>query len=200
MFELAKMENPTEINKLLEQVLKIVDEVPFGNSDFQNKTTVVNGELSPHRAYRHSSLRIINRLNALNECYYWMKENELKIKKLEREIQRLKKNKPEDYDIDIEIKKIEIDKIRSNYPYTQKLIKDAIREIKSLSPIIEKVWKLDRETFESMEEEHFKKLHKLATEIPNEHIKSLLNIDSTLYDDLVNNNLLKWENILKLNN
>lgn len=186
MFEIEKLENQNWVNSILKQFINTIEEVPFGNSDFQNKTSIVNGEISPHRAYRHSALRIMNRLNALNECYYSLKENDIKIKRLEREIERLEKNQPEDYDLDIEEKIIEIEKIKSTYTYTQKLIKDAIQEINVLSPIIESVWKLDRKTFESMEENHFKLLSNM-----NEKEKYLLSLENNLFKEITQNNILK---------
>ena len=180
------------INTLLNQVTDLVEHIPFWNSDFQNTNVVVNWEMSPHRWYRHASLRIMNRLNALNECYYWMRENESKIKRLNREIDRLEKNKPEDYDLDIEDKIIEIEKIESWYSYTEKLIKDANQEIKSLTPILQAQWKMTRETFESMEKEHLLNIHKQCLAWVTESEKSLIAIESKMYDDLINNNKLLW--------
>ena len=173
------------INNLLTKVTDLVSEVPFGNSNFQNTHIVVNWEMSPHRGYRHASLRIMNRLNALNECYYSLKENDIKIKRLNRQIDRLNENKPEDFDLDVEEKEIEIEKTLSTYSYTHKLIKDAEQEIKSLTPILEAQGKMTRETFESMERDHLINLHKLEASWISEWEKSLISIGSTMYDDLI---------------
>lgn len=185
--ELTKLENNNDIQKAIEYLMEINTEVPFGNSDFQNQTAIVNWELTPYRALRHSSLRINDRLQALNECYYNLKENDVKIRRIDRQIERLNKNKPEDFDLDVEDLENEKAKILSTYPYTQKLIKDAIQEINSLSPVVESIWKITREQFESEEKDHF--IKKLLQ--PNEALRIAESYDSTLFTTITNP-LLLW--------
>lgn len=179
------------IKDIMGSLMDITEFVPFWNSDYQNRKVVIWWQLTPERAYRHSALRIQNRLNALNECYFSLKENELKIKRLTREIDRLNNENPIDYDIDIEMKQIEIDKFNSSKPLTEKLIKDAIQEINSLSPIINSMGKITKEQFENWEEEHFKQIHMNMIEWKNDHILALetLNNEEDLYLQIINNSL-----------
>lgn len=169
------------VYELANEILKYADEVPFGNSDFQNKHVIVDMEKSPHRAFRHASLRILDRLNALNECYYTLRENEITIKKLERDLESEKD------ELERELIQIKIDKIKSNYPYTKKLIKDAIREIEVLYPIIKNIGYLSREDFEKYELEYFK--NKYITQLTKDSVEDSLDVltnNSTLYNIIVN--------------
>lgn len=138
------------IQDTINNFLELVDEVPWGNSDWQNKNVIVNGEMTPERAYRHSSLRIMNRLQALNECYYALRKDNIMLKKFERQLLT------EEDELERELIQLEIDKIKSGRPYTQKLVRDAINEIDSLAPIIQSMGKLSKEQFESAEDGYFK--------------------------------------------
>jgi len=180
--DIKKDINSTEgISKILNHVLDLVEEVPFGNSDFQNRLVIVDNEMSPHRAYRHAALRIIDRLNALNECYYNLRKTSIEIKKLERKL--LEETDP----LEKELIEIEIEQKKSTLPYTQKLIKDAIREIESLYPIIENIGKLSREEFEKLEKQHFK--NKLENSLKGKHETNLMleniNKDIDLYKEII---------------
>ena len=183
------------IQQTIESFLKLVEEVPWGNSDWQNKNAVVNSELTPERAYRHASLRIMNRLQALNECYYTLKKDNLLIKKYKTQILK------EDNEIERELLQLEVDKLLSNRPYTQKLVIDAIKEIESLSPIIQSIGKLTRDKFEAAEDQHFKvRYENLLTK--NEALLGLeqMGVDinngayikgfKTLYDSITDTNLI----------
>ena len=204
MTKLSTLTNNKHINNALDYIANISEHIPFGNSEFQNVSTIVNWEISPHRALRHSLLRIQNKLNALNECYYWQKENEIKIERLERKNKRLEKEKTEDYDLDVRDNNNEIEKINSNKSSTDKLIKDAICEINTLAPIVHKIGKLSKDEFEKFEKQHF--IRKLRLK-PNEKWLvdiSLLDKETlslvewyewNLYKDIIK----KWKNILKLN-
>ena len=186
--ELTKLEDNNSIDKAITYLMDITDEIPFGNSDFQNQTAIVNSELTPYRALRHSALRINDRLRALNECYYNIKENDIKIERIDRQINRLKENKPIDYDLDIRELENDKSKILSNYSYIKKLIKDAIAEINSLSPVVESIGKITKEQFESEEKDHFiKKL--LQTD---ESLRVAESYDSNLFNNITNQNLL-WK-------
>jgi len=136
---------------MLDKFMEIVEEVPFGNSDFQNRFAVVDCEDSPHRAYRHAALRISDRLRALMECYYNLREKNIELAKLKRQLEK------EEDDLEKELIMLKIEKTESEMPYLRKLIKDAVQEINSLLPIIRAVGKMTRSQFESMEKEHFER-------------------------------------------
>lgn len=129
--------------------IALVEEVPWGNSDWQNQQTIINRELTPERAYRHASIRIMNRFEALKETYYSIQKNKIEIKKLERLLAA------ETDELEHELLQLEIQHKTSGDRNQEKLIKDAIREIESLAPVILAMGKLSREQFEQAEAKHF---------------------------------------------
>jgi hypothetical protein len=195
--ELEKIESIEGVSKFLKNVIDLVEEVPFGNSDFQNRLAIVDGELSPHRAYRHAALRIIDRLKALNECYYDLRVRAVEIKKLERKLET------ETDPLERELIQIEIDRKKSEIPYIRKLVKDAIREVEVLYPVLEKIGKMTREEFESCEKDHFKKKLLNLLNGKNDAVLSLeaISQEKDLYDLILQNGkqLLKPEEPEKLN-
>lgn len=196
----------TDADKLqttIENFLSVVAEVPWGNSDFQNKQSVVNRELTPERAYRHASLRIMNRLQALNEAYYSLKKSDIEVRKLERKLTT------ESDDLERELIQLEIDKTLSTRSYTQKLVADAIQEVKSLEPIIAAMGKLSRERFEDAEPLHFKKRYKNQLEQKSDAllgmeamghklelqagVPKLVDLKRALYDEIVSTKLFSGD-------
>jgi len=191
----------------IDNFINLIEEIPWGNSDWQNKQAIVNMELTPERAYRHASLRIINRLQALNESYYLIKKDTIQIERLQRKKIRLNEQTSRidnsDADLDIEEIETEINQILSRRTYQQKLIKDAIKEVESLSPIIQAIGKLTREQFELSEAEHFELKYKNQIMGKPEALLGLeamgLDIQSgkfsldfkTLYDKIINNESVK---------
>lgn len=146
-----KLKDQQSIGATFAGFIDVIAEVPFGNSDYQNRQAIVNDELTPMRAYRHAALRITNRLNALMESYYHLRRTNIEIQKLERGLAL------ETDELERELLQIDIEQKRAGLPYTKKLVADAIREIESLYPVIETLGKVTREQFELEEGDHFAK-------------------------------------------
>lgn len=194
MFELIK--NSQNVSDKIEQFLEIVWEIPMWNSKFQNQKVVVDGMRTPERAYRHSALRIQNRLNALSECETNLKKKDIEVRRKQRQIERLKIDKPLDHDLDIEELEIEIEEIYWHRATTKKMVKDCIVEINDLLPIINAVWKLSREDFEKWELEHFKQLHTAVLEWKNDSYLLLETIDKWEQD--LYSNIITWKHTLHI--
>lgn len=141
------------IEKLYESVVHLVEDIPFGNSDLQNRMVIVNDEKTPCRAARHAGLRIMNRIEALRENYYSLRKNDIEIRMLERDKANVRD------DLQKELLQLEIERRLSGMRYTKKLIKDAIREIEVLIPVLDAVGKITREQFEKEEREHYRLKH-----------------------------------------
>ncbi len=143
------------LETLYETVVDLAEEVPFGNSDWQNRQGIVNDEKTPCRAYRHAALRIMNRLEALRELRFNMRKRDVEIRILQRDLTN------ESDDLKREMIQIEIDQKRSADSYTRKLTKDAVREIESLWPVLAAMGKLTRAQFEAEEQQFYEKKHNL---------------------------------------
>lgn len=150
------------IEKIQEQILALVEDVPFGNSDAQNRLAIVDGEHTPCRALRHAALRIINRLEAMRECEYAMRRREIEIKMLERDLA----NEPDE--LKRELIALDIEQKRGGSAYTRKLFKDAVREIESLWPVLQAMGKVTRDQFEAEEIGHYAAKHKQELNFSND--------------------------------
>ena len=194
---LPAITNTDNIPNITEKFLDIVWEVPFGNSDFQNKKVVVDWMQTPERAYRHAALRIQNRLAALWECETNLKKKDIERRRNLRKIERLEKDKPEDYDLDIELLEVEMRTEDAWVATTKKMVADAIIEVNSLLPIINSIWKLSKDDFEKWEALHFAEIHWALVQWKTDSIKMLETIsqwEQDLFEKIV-----KWETHLKLN-
>lgn len=138
----------------IENVLKELDEafydIPFGNSDYQNKTFVMAAELTPARAYRHLGLRLFDRIAAIKELKYQKLLADIDIEEKKFQIEDINTN-----EFDKRRRKIELDRIIDNRIRTEKMLNDAIKELNCLYEQFKKFPKYSREQFESEEEKHF---------------------------------------------
>ena len=99
---IPNIEKWNKVSWYIKKLIDVTGAVSWWNSDFQNKKIVIDWMQTPERAYRHASLRINNRLQALSECETNLKKKSIEVKKKLRQIERLKQEMPLDYDLDIE--------------------------------------------------------------------------------------------------
>lgn len=149
------------LEQLAGTILDLVQEVPFGNSDTQNRVAIVNEECTPHRSYRHAALRIMNRIEALREVKFNLRKRDIEIRMLQRERDTADELRKEMIDLEIEHR-------RSGDRYSQKLISDAIREIESLWPVIQAMGRVSRADFEQGELAWYQKKHGIKLDLKSD--------------------------------
>ena len=143
-----------ELDKGMQDIISEVSdrskEIPFGNSEFQNKVFVLANEITPGRALRHCLLRLNNRIDALRECYYRHQLDEVDTDEL-------------NYKLNIECdayKKrrfaIELEQKLASKAKSDKLINDCKEEILTLYTAMKNLPSYNREQFEAEEEKHFR--------------------------------------------
>ena len=178
-----------ELKDFLKELYNQFEELPFGNSDFQNKYFVINSQITPARAFRALCLRLRDRINALLEAYYNLKKEDIDIEELEEKL-KTEKNIYEKrrIELDIEFKKLKRIDIK-------KLVDDAIHEVNYLLNLYNQFPKITREEFESEEEEYFKK--KLTTQLIGDgNLMSLLSMGYMIDE---NGNLIEANDKFKYN-
>lgn len=188
--------------EIIEEINLASQEIPFGNSDFQNINFVVKSELTPARAYRSCLLRLNDRLNALRENYYNLELEDIDIEEMQEKINDETTDKFEKRRLQI---KVEQKKVNRNY--IKKLVDDAIIEVDTLYKAFKQLPKFTREQFEEEERQHY--LLKLTRDAQlsmqfagiSGQIKSLEDMDGLQYFfDTINNKKdlsLEIENIKK---
>lgn len=135
---------------ILAEIEAAYAEIPFGNSDFQNRAFVMAGEITPGRAYRHIGLRMFNRLQAIKELEYGRAREDIDIDE--------KRALIESADASVFDKRraaLEVQKILDQRAYQDKLLADAIRELDCLYTEFRKLPRYTRAQFEAEERDHF---------------------------------------------
>jgi len=173
------------IEKVLEELDVSFYDIPFGNSDYQNKAFVMAAEMTPARAYRHIGLRMFNRIAAIKELKYSRRLEDVDIEEKEIDIAN-----PTTSPFDVKRKKIELEQILDNRIRTDKLLNDAIKELDCLYSEFIKFPKYTRLQFEQEEEAHFtlKLENKDNSMLAITHVKNFdkLLLDTKTYLQLTN--------------
>ena len=141
------MTNTDEILKELEVAFY---NIPFENSDFQNRNFVLASQITPARAYRAIGLRMSAKLRAINELKYARQREQVDIDEWQSII-----DNPDSSGFDKRRAQINIDEKLSHHNYTDKLLNDAIHELNVLYAEFKKFPVYTREQFELEEQKHF---------------------------------------------
>lgn len=147
------MELEIKYTNIIEEIENASIEIPFGNSEFQNINTVLAGELTQARAYRHCLLRLNDRLTALREYYYNSQLDDIDIEELEYKLTK------EENEFEKRRLKINIEHKKINREKSKKFVFDCKKEIETLYNAFKKLPKFTRLEFEAQEREHFELKH-----------------------------------------
>ena len=119
-------------------------DIPFGNSDFQNRKFIKEAQFTPARAYRALGLRLLDRINALREAKFSFDEIKIDIDEL------LDRQRSE---IGVfELRRIDLNLKRKNAQLhnMEKLVNDAAHEVKFLWSEVESFPEFTRKQFEEI--------------------------------------------------
>lgn len=149
-------------------------DIPFENSDFQNRAFVVAAQQTPARAYRAIGLRMFAKIRALKEYEFAKRKTAIDI-----EEKRWKIADAATGEFDRRRLLIDIEQLEDGQGFSEKLKNDALRELDCLYAEFRKLPKYDRAKFEAEERVHFE--HKLMRQIkaPGPH-ESLANMNNDL--------------------
>lgn len=145
--QITTIEQAQDILKELEDAFY---DIPFENSDYQNRAFVLAAQLTPARAYRALGLKLSSKLRAIDEFKFASLKEQVDLDEKQSII--------EDQDTSTFAKRraqIEIDQINSNRRFTNKLLNDAIHELNVLYSEFKRYPSYTREQFESEEALHF---------------------------------------------
>jgi hypothetical protein len=138
------------VESMIEDFQSRFYDIPFDNSAFQNVNFVVRQQLTPARAYRAIGLRMSAKIAALQEAFFNRKLEDVDIEEL-----RAKIEDPDTGKWDKMRAEIEIQRKMASRPFADKLINDAIVELKTLQEELNSLPRYTREQFEAEEHEHF---------------------------------------------
>jgi hypothetical protein len=159
----------------MDEILKDLEErfynIPFENSDFQNRNFLIAAQHTPARAYRAIGLRMFAKIRAIEELKYGRQREDVDIDEWQSII---------DSDSSSSFAKrraaIDIEQKLKARNFTDKLLNDAICELNLLQSELEKLPKYTREEFELEEQHHFET--KLLADIKNSQHPSLISLQA----------------------
>lgn len=162
-----------EIGTVLTELESAYFDIPFENSDFQNRAFVMASQQTPARAYRAIGLRMFAKIRAVKE-YLVQKERD----KIDIEEWQSKIDANDTSEFDRRRLRLDILQKQEQRKWGEKLLNDALRELSCLHAEFQKLPKYDRAAFEREEETHFQAKLTRASQPPN--VASLLNMQEDL--------------------
>lgn len=121
-----------------------MNEIPFENSNVQTDN-VINSALTPERAFRQLGIRFMKRWNDLKICSIERRKSEIKVEKMKKELVKITD------ELDREELQLEIEKIKTNWPYEDKLANDCKAELLHIVKRLQQFPCYDRKMFEEAE-------------------------------------------------
>lgn len=172
-----------KLSSALDDLHSRFEQIPLGNSDFQEEHFVIADALTPTRAYRQICLQLQANLNALREAYYEQKRTEVKLAQL--------RNEPSENEFDYQLQQIDIEELCWKLKDLQLRVKNINHSVKLLTGHLERFPRFTREQFEAGEREYYE-IH-LSNQL-NGMVgakKDLLNISQGVSQILPLNNIQK---------
>jgi len=155
-------------------------DIPFENSDFQNKVFGMSINQTSARAYRAIGLRMFSRLAAIEELKHSRALEDIDIEEMEENFESQGKYEQRRTTV-------EIAKKLSTRNYTDKLLNDALHELNFMYTEFKKFPTFTREEFEAQELNYFDKKFTRTLECRGnatlESAQTLLNMEK--FDEVV---------------
>lgn len=142
--------NETNLPNVLTELEEAFFDIPFENSDYQNKVFVLAAQQTPARAYRAIGLRMFAKIRAVQECLLNRERSNIDIEEMEHKI-----GLPETSDYDRRRLRVDILRIRNNESWENKLLHDALHELDCLYSEFKAMPSFTRSAFEAEEHKHF---------------------------------------------
>lgn len=179
--------NDLTVGNILTELESAFFDIPFENSDFQNRAFVMATQQTPARAYRAIGLRMFAKIRAI-KGYKLSQERQA----IDIEEKREKIADPTTSRFDKRRLELDILEIEEAKTWGEKLLNDALRELDCLYGEFRKLPRYNREQFEAEEREHFQL--KLTT--PQGAGESMLAMQEILplWDNRVAQAMLRLEN------
>jgi len=136
----------------IEEILQSYQEIPLGNSDYQDRVFVLGSQITPARQFRALALRLRDRVNALREAYYNLQREDIDLAEMGEKLSGDELGK-------YERARMLVDREQklSQRRDTQKMVDDALHEVNTLIALWREVPHPTREQFEAEEPIHFQK-------------------------------------------
>jgi hypothetical protein len=155
-------------------------DIPFENSDFQNRAFVIAAQQTPARAYRAIGLRMFSKIRALKEYEFGKRKTVIDIEEKRWKIADEATNQFDRRRLELEIEQLE-----DGQGFSEKLKNDALRELDCLYAEFKKLPKYNRAKFEVEEGIHFARKLDRQLQAPGAHESlAAMNVDLPAWDQI----------------
>lgn len=180
-----------DIGHVLTQLEAAFFDIPFENSDFQNRAFVVAAQQTPARAYRAIGLRMFAKIRAVKEYLFQQERNKIDIEEKESKIES-----PDLSTFDKRRLELDILQLKEGDAWGKKLLNDALRELDCLHSEFKKLPTFSRDQFEAEERKHFAaRMHRQMTAPGPMESLANMNVDLLEWDDRIADSALQIQNL-----
>lgn len=125
-------------------------DIPFENSNYQNRVFVMAAQQTPARAYRAIGLRMFAKIRAVKEYLIQRERNQIDIEEKQEKIAASGTS-----EFDRRRLRLDILQLEQAEGFQQKLLNDALQELNCLYAEFKKLPRFTRDEFEDEERRHF---------------------------------------------
>jgi hypothetical protein len=151
----------SKLMTLVESAISKFDDIPFGNSEYQIKQFIIEDALTPARKYRAIGLQLFELLKTLGNTYFELKETQIDIEEIQVQLENKYLPVPDKKRL-----QLSLNRKLFNLQFTEKLIRDASREISIYIRELSAFKEISLQQFEHEEEMYFyKKIHRELEEL-----------------------------------
>lgn len=140
----------TTASGIIDEIEQAFFDIPFENSDFQTEAFVLAAQITPERAYRALGLRMMHKLQALQENHFQVRKSVIDVMELQEKI-----DDPATSKFDKMRAELEVEKIQGSQSYAKKLVNDAIHDLEVMYNYFQTMPRFTRNQFEAAERNHF---------------------------------------------
>lgn len=138
------------IGDVLQRLETAFFDIPFENSDFQNRAFVVAAQQTPGRAYRAIGLRMFTKVRAVKDYLIQKERTQIDVEEKQAKIAA-----PDTSEFDKRRLRLDILQIQDSESWNAKLLNDAVRELNCLYAEFVALPPYTRVQFEAEEASHF---------------------------------------------
>lgn len=140
---------------------ELFKDLELAHSDFQIHNFVLGEEkgITEWGKYKQALRELHKRVRGVKQLLFQMERDKIEIEKIKRKIERLKKGKYQDYDLDVKLEEINLAEKQTNLKIAEKSLQELLREAEEFYKVVvvlkEKFKNLSKEDKWRLEKEYW---------------------------------------------
>lgn len=150
MTTIKTIDSAEQIAPVIAELEKAFFDIPFENSDFQNRAFLIAAQFTPARAYRSIGLQMFSKLRAVKDASFSIQLQEIDLEEMQSKIDNPKTDSFEKRRLIIRLQQAQ-----DGQEWSRKLLNDALHELNVMYAEFKRFPSYTREEFEAEERLHF---------------------------------------------